>query len=97
MFLFKGGKRLLRCVLTVHRNDRSPKSAENSTPGLPSPGETLDALYKPSPIEFLYGVNTNHGSRRKLLEAPNRGRTHPGEGEALAMKPFAEACLPKIE
>jgi hypothetical protein len=39
MFLFKGGKILLRRVLTMHKNDRSPKSAENSIPGLPPRGK----------------------------------------------------------
>jgi hypothetical protein len=42
MFLFKGGKILLRRVLAMHKNDRSPKSAENSIPGLPPlPGGNL--------------------------------------------------------
>src|SRR6267378_2049346 len=53
--------------MTALTQGGSPESVRNSIPVL-LPAETLDAAYKLSPIEFLYGMDTSHESRRKWFE-----------------------------
>lgn len=55
MFLFKRGKILLRRVLTMHKNDRSPKAAENSIPGLSPRGNLRRSVQTESNRISLWG------------------------------------------